>query len=223
MDHEANPYRDPTDSDTRPAPPTGGRTPRWKVPRTALTVGLTAFLGMAGAGAAFAVSGTDSSTPARSAPASGSGSGSGSAPTGPGPAGGRVHGPRGGLGPMGPGLGGVLHGVFTTRNGTGFKTVEIQVGSVQPGNSSTSITVKSADGYSQSYSVESSTVVNSQAGGITSVRPGDKVRVEAVQQGSGYTATDIVDTTQIGSSRHGFGFVPPGGPGPGSVQPGSST
>ena len=118
-------------------------------------------------------------------------------------------GPGGGPGLMG---GGMVHGVFTVRNGTGYRVVEVQTGVVQPGNTSASLTVKSDDGYSQSYTVQPSTVVNSQAGGISTVKSGDRVRVQAVQQGSGYTATDVIDMTQIGSSHQGFGFDPPGPP-----------
>lgn len=210
MDHEANPYHDPAGS--APASPPS----RWKVPRVAVTVGLTAFLGMAGAGVAFAVGGqggsTTSATPASSSGSSGSsGSGTPTAPL-PGPPGG--FGPHRGFGPMrpGPGLGGVVHGIYTVKNGTGYKTEQVQVGTVQSGSSSSSLIVKSTDNYSQTYTVTSSTVVDSEAGGISTVKPGDRVRVEAVQQGSGYTATDVVDMTRISSSRTSFGFARPAVP-----------
>ena len=215
MDQEANPYRYPPDS----LPPAAAQPARRRIPRAALTVGLASFLAMAGAGAAFAVGGSGGSSPTSSSSGASSGSGSGSAttpvaPDGPG------HGPgffrgRGGFGPMGGmGPGGVVHGTFTVHNGTGYKTVEMQVGTVQSSNNSTStkLVVKSSDNYSQSYVVQPSTVVNSQAGGISTVQKGDTVRVEAVQGANGFTATDIVDTSRISSSRQGFGFAPPAPP-----------
>lgn len=208
MDQQANPYHAEPDPAAAPVTPPS----RWKVPRVAVTVGLAAFLGMAGAGVAFAVGGPGGTTSSSGGSSSGSSSGSGSsAPTAPGP--GRWDfGAHRGFGPMGGGPGAVLHGIYTVKNGTGYKTEQIQLGTVEAGNSSTSITVKSQDGYPQTYAVTSSTVVNSQAGGISTVKSGDQVRVEAVQQGNGYTATDIVDMTQISSSRAGFGFAPPAGP-----------
>lgn len=208
MDHEPNPYRDPSDP-AEPATTPPGR--GWKVPKVAVSVGLAAFLGMAGAGAAFALGGSGGTSTLSGSSGSSTTPGSGgTAPAGPGPGAMFRH---GGFGGPGPGLGGVLHGVFTTRNGTGFKTVEVQVGTVDTVTGTSSIKVTSADGYSQTYAIQSSTVVNSQANGISTVKHGDSVRVEAVEQGSGYTATDIVDTTRIGASRQGFGFAPPVKPG----------
>lgn len=217
MDQEANPYRDPATPGQPPSsPPT-----RWRVPRSAVTVGLAAFLGLAGAGVAFAVTGPSGRTASSATGSLASGTSSTATPGGP-PAGrhgmGRF-GPHAGFGPMGAG---VVHGVFTVRNGSGYRVEEVQTGVVQPGNSSTSITVNSADGYSQTYTVQPSTEVNSQAGGISTVKSGDRVRVEALQQGSGYTATDIVDMTQIGSSRQGFGFGPPAPPASGPTGSGQA-
>jgi hypothetical protein len=187
-----------------------------------VTVGLAAFLAVAGAGVAFAVSGSGGSTSSGSAAAS-----STSSTTLPSKGLGPRNGPFGRPGfLMGPGMGGAIHGIYTVRNGTGYKTIEMQIGMVQPGNTTTSLTVKSADGYSQTYVVQPSTVVNSQAGGISTVKSGDNVRIQAVQQGSGYTATDIVDTTQVGSSRQGFGFTgpnPPSNPTPPNPTPSNPT
>lgn len=194
------------------------------MPRAAVTVGLAAFLGMAGAGVAFAVTGNGSS-PSTATPGSQSTtptSRPGSSMPGPGPGAGRAGGPGGaerfGLG--GPG-GPLVHGVFTVRNGSSYKTLEEQSGTVT-GVSSSSITVKSADGYSQTYAVQPSTVVDSQAGGISTVAQNDKVRVEGLQQSAGsFTATNIVDVTKVGSSRQGFGVAPPNAPpqGPGGANP----
>ena len=208
MDHEANPYSDPSE----PVNPSPAASPqRWRVPRAALTVGLASFLALAGAGAAFAVGGSGGSSSSSSS--SGSSSSSNPSTNAPAVPGRGFHGGPHGFGPMG-GMGpGVVHGTFTVRNGTGFKTMEMQVGTVQS-VSTTSLVVLSADNVSETYTVQPSTVVNSQSAGISTVKKGDTVRVEAVQSSGGFTATDIMDTTQIQSSRQGFGFTPPAAPAP---------
>jgi hypothetical protein len=103
------------------------------------------------------------------------------------------------------GLGGVVHGQYTVQTGSGYKTVLVQVGSVV-NVSQSSIEVKSSDGYDHTYSVQSSTVVDAQENGISTVAKNDQVRIQAVQQSGQDVATNIVDTTKIGSSRAGFGF-----------------
>jgi hypothetical protein len=108
----------------------------------------------------------------------------------------------GGFGPFG--AGGSIHGEFTRRSGTGYQTVDTQVGTVQT-VSTTSITVKSADGFTQTYTASTNTVVNSGQLGINSVKVNDTVQVEAVVTGSGSTlvraAESIVDTTSLGNIR----------------------
>ena len=138
-----------------------------------------------------------------------------SAPSGPkrGPGGfGRFGGLGGGLGMLG--LGGVVHGQVTVpKSGGGYQTVDVQRGTVTAVNSS-SITVKSADGYSATYAVSSSTEVNAQAAGIGTVKNGDTVAVMATASGKTATAASIIDLTSIRSSRGSFGF-PAGPPDPG--------
>jgi len=106
------------------------------------------------------------------------------------------------------GLGGrVVHGEYTVQTPSGYKTVLEQVGTVV-NVSSTSIEVKSTDGYDHTYSVSSTTVVDAQANGIANIAKNDKVRLQAVHQSGKDAATNIIDTTKIGSSRTGFGFGP---------------
>jgi hypothetical protein len=117
----------------------------------------------------------------------------------------------GGFGP-GPGtaFGAVLHGQLTVpKPGGGYQTVDVQRGIVTAVSSS-SITVKSADGYSATYAVASSTEVNAKAGGIGSVKTGDTVSVTATVSGGTATAASIIDFTAIRASRGAFGF--PAGP-----------
>ncbi|HEY7324483.1 MAG TPA: hypothetical protein VH520_06635 [Streptosporangiaceae bacterium] len=129
---------------------------------------------------------------------------------------GRKHGPGGfgrfgALGGLGmAGLGGAIHGQVTVpKSGGGYQTVEVQRGTVTAVSSS-SITVKSADGYSATYAVSSSTEVNAQAAGIGTVKDGDTVALTATGAGKPATAASIIDLTSIKSSRGSFGF--PAGP-----------
>ncbi|HWE57493.1 MAG TPA: hypothetical protein VG435_18450 [Acidimicrobiales bacterium] len=221
MDMDPHPY-DQLHGPAPEAAPTAAAGHR-RVPRLAIGVGLTAFLGMAGAGLAFATSGGGTQAPALSAS-------SGTSTTtsvpggrerpqlpGGGASGGRFGGPAArGFGLMDPG-GAVVHAQYTTKNGSGFRTVDMQTGQVTK-VSRVSITVKSVDGYVATYAVQSSTVVDSQSGGISAVTAGDSVSVTALVKGTATTATNVVDTTKIGSSRTAFGFgsaptQPPGAPG----------
>ena len=130
-------------------------------------------------------------------------------------------GPFGGPGMAGRfGMGPVVHGQYTVKSGSSYKTVEVQVGTVTA-VSSTSITVKSSDNYEHTYAVDAATVVDSQAGGISSVQDGDQVRLAATSQGGKDTAVDIRDLTKIGSSRTHFGFAPTGPNGEGEGAPGT--
>jgi hypothetical protein len=128
----------------------------------------------------------------------------------------RGHGPGGfgrfgGFGGFGlGGLGGVVHGQVTERTSSGgYQTVDVQTGTVTAVSSS-SITVKSADGYSATYVVISSTEVNAQAAGISTVKVGDTVDLTATVSGRTATAASIIDVTSIRSSRGSFNF--PAGP-----------
>jgi hypothetical protein len=202
---------------------------RWRdrvrhVPRAAVIAGLAAVLAVGGAGVAFAAGSGSSSTttPTTTAPSTKPGNVKG--PNGPhGPFGRGGPGAFGGLGRLGIGAlgGGVVHGTVTIRSGSGYKTVDIQVGTVQK-VSSTSITVASADGFTQTYVVTSQTLVNSQAAGINSVQPKDQVNVVATVSGSTATATNIVDSSKIKNSWKSFGFGPPANGSSGSNAPAGS-
>ena len=180
--------------------------------------GLVFGMALGGAGIAFAAgsgSGSGSSTTTPTTP-------NGAAtPPGPGGHAGRMGGPMDG--PMGMGLRGlggrVLYGSATIETPSGAtKTIDFQVGTVTAtnisGNSGT-ITVGSGtnNSHTQTYAVQPSTIVDSQAGGISTVKTGDKVMVVAEDNGSGNpTAMDIRDRTQMKDSRQGFGFGAPANP-----------
>ncbi len=152
-----------------PPPPRSGDSPRPRRRRssrlTKTAAGLAVILG-AGAGGAAVASATSSGPPTNTPAASASPTTTSSAPNsafrgGPGR--------RGFFFPAGPGPiafgsgfagpDGAIHGSLTVKgpNG-GYETVDTQYGTAEAVSSS-SITVKSADGFSQTYTVSASTVV----------------------------------------------------------------
>ena len=104
---------------------------------------------------------------------------------------------------------GVIHGTYTLKGPNGdYETIDTQygkAGSVSEG----SITVTSADGYVQVYAVDSSTVVDADSSGITSVNNGDTVTVTATVSGDTATAQTVIDLTQVQANRKSWA---PGGP-----------
>jgi hypothetical protein len=112
----------------------------------------------------------------------------------------------GGFGGFGAFGFGAIHGQVTVpKSGGGYQTLDLQSGTVTAVSSS-SITVKSSDGYSKTYDVASSTEVNAQAAGIGTVKTGDTVVLTATVSGSKATAASIFDVTSIRSSHAHFGF-----------------
>jgi hypothetical protein len=182
-----------------------------RLPRAAVVVGVAAVLAGGSAGVVFATSAGSSPSTANAASAAALAT-SGTKVRGPAPGriGRRLRGPGGAFGLDSPGMlgGRVLHGEATVRTATGYKTVVFQAGEVTA-VTPTSITVKSADGFSATYSVSPATVVDSQSGGISSVTAKDRVALLATAVGGKETASSIVDITKIRASRRSFGFGPP--------------
>ena len=227
MDQQPSPYYPAPEG----PPPVAPR----RVPRVAIAVGLTTLFGLAGAGLAFAAGGGGGATGASLSASSSTSTPTNQSPSIKGPKGKTVRpGLRFGRSFGGPGgFGGqVVHAEYTVKDGSGYKTYAEQVGQVVTVSGSL-ITVKSDDGFTQTYAVETSTIVDSQSGGISAVAGKDTVRIEALVSGSTQTATNIIDTTKIGASRKGFGYpAPPAGfqgrgpggpddPGPVTQAPGS--
>ena len=121
-----------------------------------------------------------------------------------GPFGGKLFG-FGGFG--GFGRFGGLHGEFTIKkpDGSGFQTVATQTGEVTAVSPS-SITVKSEDGFSRTYSVDENTVVGSGRDGIGSVKTGDTVHVAGVVDGGQAKAAAVLDSTGLGKIGEHWGF-----------------
>ena len=111
----------------------------------------------------------------------------------------------GGLAALG-GMLGAVHGQYVAaKPGGGYQTIDFQNGKVTA-VSSTSITVRSADGYVHSYVVNGSTTVDAQRGGISSVKAGHEVSVQATVSGSTATAAQIIDLSLLqAGAKHFFG------------------
>ncbi|MEP7053809.1 MAG: hypothetical protein ABI912_01000 [Actinomycetota bacterium] len=110
------------------------------------------------------------------------------------------HGP-GGMKGIG---GGVLHGEFVTpKPGGGYQTIQIQRGTATA-VTATSITVKSADGFSRSYAVDKDTLVNAGRDGITSIAVNDAVDLRALGAGDKANVADVVDETKLKSNFSRF-------------------
>ena len=132
----------------------------------------------------------------------------------------RPYGPGGrfpGHGAYGGGFGlgafGALHGQFVVpRSGGGYQTEDTQRGSVTAVSTS-SITVKSTDGFTKTYQVTSSTLVDAQRDGIGSVKDGHQVSVPATVSGGTATATSILDLSLLGVTL-APGWGAPAGPRP---------
>src|SRR3954470_19825908 len=103
-------------------------------------------------------------------------------------------GPDKGVGHRGEfGLGGALHGEFVVpKDGGGYQTVATQRGAVTA-VSKDSLTVKSDDGYSRTYTLTSDTMVNAARDGIGDVKTGNTVNVLAVVTDGKATATRVND------------------------------
>ena len=87
-----------------------------------------------------------------------------------------------------------MHGtVVVPKSGGGYQNVAFQTGKVTA-VSSTSITLHSADGYSRTYPVTSSTIVNAQRDGIGSIKVGNQV-VVSFTSASGVAGTAVAGIT----------------------------
>ena len=104
---------------------------------------------------------------------------------------------------------GAVHGQFVVpKSGGGYQTIDTQRGSVTA-VSATSITVRSADGFSKTYQVVSSTNVDAQRNGISSVKTGHQVMVTATDGGITATATSILDFNLLPATHGGGGWNHP--------------
>jgi hypothetical protein len=197
----------PTDA-VAMGPPPGG--PRRRLARPLVMTGVVALVVGAGAGVAAAV--TSGSNPPTATAASAANPAASPTPS----SGDGDHyrhlkiGPFGGFG-LGAPLG-ALHGEFVVpKSGGGYQTVDTQRGSVTAVSSS-SITIKSSDGFSKTYTVTGDTIVDAKRDGIGSIKTGDQVAITATVSGSTATATNIADISNLQQLRPKFFGGPPPSP-----------
>lgn len=105
------------------------------------------------------------------------------------------------------GMGGpALHGEFVVKkDGGGYQTIATQNGQVTA-VSKDSITVKSEDGYSRTYSITEDTLVNAARDGIADVKNGNTVNVFAIVADGKATAASIDDGTVRDAAGQKWGF-----------------
>ena len=92
------------------------------------------------------------------------------------------------------GLRRVEHGEFTVHTKTGDKVVDVQRGVVTAVNAS-SVTVKSTDGFSTTYTIDPTTKVHKdkKTAAVSQIATNDRVRVHAIKVGSTLTAQPVGD------------------------------
>ncbi|MEV4054700.1 hypothetical protein AB0J55_26185 [Amycolatopsis sp. NPDC049688] len=175
-----------TPDQTWGATPAPAAKPAWS-PGKKVAAGAVAAVIVAGGGAAIWAASSSAATDAQAGP------------------GGMTGGP-GGM--AGGGLGGALHGEYVASDGNGgYVTKIMQTGEVTE-LSATSLTAKSDDGFSKTY-----TITSAQATGLAT---GDTVTVVATESGSTATATSVTDGEsgpqgQQGQAPGGGQGTPPSG------------
>jgi hypothetical protein len=208
--------------DTRPAP-----SRRW----LKLMVGVGAAAGVAVGATALAQAATSSGGTTPDTPASVTASTSTTTTARGPPDGFGGHG-RARFGFGGPGFGGgpVIDGQFTIKGPNGYETLAERTGTVSTitntSGTTWSLTVKSADGSSGTFTVDTGTSVNGGEMGIGSVKAGDTVQVTAVVSGGTATAKQVTDSTVLkanGGTWQPMGPSSDSGPGSGAAAPSSLT
>ncbi len=167
---------------------------RWGLRETAAAVGVAAVIAALGGAAIYAA--TEGSSHSFGAPHQAFG------PGGPG----GQHGKSGAIGGPGPAEAGAtsLHGEFVLPDGAGGYTTELTQTGTVTAISPTSITVRSEDGYSQTY------VIPSTAGNAGApFAMNDHVVVRATRNGQTATVTNIGNPQQDAPSGPGGPGAPP--------------
>jgi hypothetical protein len=96
----------------------------------------------------------------------------------------------------GPGF--ALHGSFVVPDGSGgYRTLLTQRGTASK-ISDTAITVRSEDGFSQTYAVTSDTWVGATRDGVSGIEDGASVVVMAEKKGANVTALHVADLDALG-------------------------
>lgn len=174
--------------------------PKRSVKKIAIAAAVAVGIAGAGAGVVYAASGSTDSTS-----------------QGPGGQGGMGGGPGGQSGGAGGGMGlmNALHGEFVVSDSSGTYTTELLQNGDVTAISDTSVTVKSDDGYTKTYTIESST-------DVSDIATGDEVTVIATESGSDATVDTISEAGTTGQGGQ-MGQAPGQNGQSGSSQSGSSS
>lgn len=97
-----------------------------------------------------------------------------------------------------------VHGEVTVRTKDGYRTLDFQRGQVSAVDG-TSVTVRSPDGFTATYSTDKDTKVrrNRQPSSVGDLKPGDKVAVVAVKNADGLLAKRILATDRTPRAARG--------------------
>jgi hypothetical protein len=158
--------------------------PKRSAKKLAIAVAVALGIAGAGAGVVYAASGSTSSTTEQ----------------GPGGQGGMGGGPGGRSG-GGPGglMSEALHGEYVVSDGNGNYTTEILQNGEVTAISDTSITAKSEDGYTKTYTIDSDTTSD-----LSSIATGDDVTITATVSGDTATVETVVEEgTATGQGQMG--------------------
>ncbi len=206
---------------------TRGRSPQWRrVLQVGVGIGVAAGVAVGATALASAASSGGSSPKSSTNPPAHSTQGHPFAGRGFGGPGMRL-----GMG-LGLGFGGfgpVLHGEATVKGPNGYETIEVQTGTVTSlkdvSGSTWSLVVTSADKTAITYTVDSGTSVNGGESGISSVKTGNSVNIEAVVSNGTATAKTLIDSTTLQANRGSWVPMPKGPPmsPPAAPSSGSST
>lgn len=110
---------------------------------------------------------------------------------------------------------GALHGeLTTTAPGGGYRTIAFQTGQVASVTVS-EVTVRSQDGFTRTYAVDDTTLIDAGDNGISDIKPRDTVRIVAVLTGGKARAMHILDVTKV-ERLHGRWWPGPAAPPEGS-------
>ena len=165
---------------------------RWTGKKLAVAVAVAVGIAGAGSVAVYAASGSTASSSQQGGPGGGTG--------GPGGMGG----PGGGL------MSEALHGEYVVSDGNGGYTTELLQNGEVTAVSDTSITAKSEDGYTKTYTIDSDTVVGNGSADLSSIETGDEVTIVASVSGDTATADSLAEAgTATGAGQGQLGQAPP--------------
>jgi hypothetical protein len=164
--------------------------PKRKRSAKKLAIAVAVAVGIAGAGTAAVYAAGDSTS-------------SSTTSQGPGGTGG---GPGGGMGGGGV-MSSALHGEYVVSDGNGSYTTELLQNGEVTAISDTSITAKSEDGYTRTYTIDSDTVVGNGSTDLSSIETGDDVTIVATVSGDTATVDTLAEEGTTGQGQ--MGQMPP--------------